>query len=276
MPENVEITIAIPTNGRPHCLENCLASIYENSSVPCKIAVLDSTCAGDSSKVIDAYQEVYSKYPDVQVTKCLQNIAPGAARKNISKTVTTKYILFLDDDLIIHPSAIKIMQRCAETTNYDIVSGVWEEKPSARPTGFNYSFGVRNKTPFVLKSPIRWGEIGTTDIISLNEALPTIFMRTSLLKRVSFDDRYEFYFDVFDFFMDCYTEGLKVCVHGGARFLHNPLKYMSQSTRQTHDFMLDKQRFMDKWGYEPITLNRDVMKFPEQFQRFLYRFMRPK
>lgn len=274
--EVVELTICIPTNGRPNCLASCFKSLRENSSVPCKILVLDSTSGEEGAVVKKDYSNVYALYDNVEVIYGEENIAPGAARKLLGENVDTKYVLFLDDDVIVYKNSIEVMKEYHENNDYDIVSGVWEEVPSNRPTGFNYSFGLKNGKPFVLKSAIRWNEMSENDVIEVDEALPSIFMETKLLEEFCFDDRYDFYFDVFDFFMETYKRNMKVVVHGGVRFLHKPLKYSSCSTRQTQNVEKDKEKFIEKWKYEPITLSRDVIGVGELFHRFLYRFIKPK
>ena len=270
------LTIAIPTNGRPSCLSKCILSIKQKTSLSYTILVVDSTPIDTLDAVRKAYDEIYSAHSDIEVIKFPHTVSPAAARKILAEKAETPYLLFLDDDLEIKNNSIELMYDAAINTPYQIISGIWEEKTGTRAAGFNYNIGSHNNSRFVLKSPVQWDEMPEDTIVRFHDVQASLFAKTELFQRFPFDDRYDFYFDLFDFFFQCYQSDISIGVHGGARFLHNPMKYRSVSARQTQDYNADKNRFHEKWGYEPVLSRASGTNLRNYIVRGIYSFMRPR
>ncbi len=277
-----ELLILIPTNGRPHCLEDCLLSIQNNTTINCEVIVLDSTDNSTTKSASTEYDNLYAQFPDVCVISTHKNTPPGKARKLLYEYVKQekkygKYILYLDDDVYVYQNTIESMKKAIDEKRCDIVSGIWEEKPTSRPTGFVYSVGENINEKYILKIPVNWESIANDDLVFFDDVMPSLFASADIFANVSFDDRYDFYYDIFDFFMECRKHNLLIAVHGGARFFHNPKKYKTTSTRQTQDIDIDKSKFISKWGVTPI-LVRAKTKFSMKLVllKIIYKFIKPK
>lgn len=270
MVDTTNLTVLIPTNGRPSCLMRCLDSIcgIENSI----IYVLDSTdyLSGKSKKIRIEYDSVYEKHSHIHVINHGINIPPGASRKILARLVKTEYLIFLDDDLIVHEGSIESMRKLIESDeSIGIVSGIWIEKGMQRPIGYRYSRGQTKNRKLMLKSQVYYDPASNDDFVFVDEALPSLLMKSDLLETVNFDDRYDFYYDIFDFFMQCYFENIRTVVDCSAVFEHRPLKYKVKSTRHHNDPNVDRARFVDKWMCYPILSPR-----PVPFSERLYRLFR--
>lgn len=247
------ISVAIPTNGRPESLRNCINSLKATVSDDLPIYVLDSTPIGTEEGCIQMYDQVFDDFADVVRINYDQNVPPGRARKLLSQQIQTEFILFLDDDLIVMENAVQKMYESLVKHAYDIVSGVWLGAGGTRPIGFKYfeSFdGDGDRTIYKLAVP--YEVAGENELVQLDDVQASILVRSEALVKANFDERYDFLFELYDFFLECKKASLKVGAHTGAFFDHQPVPYQSLSTRHVeYDREVDKARFIKKWGMSP-------------------------
>ena len=93
-------TVVICTYNRHHLIENCLKSILSNTIIPRKIIIIDQNYSFLTNiKIINLFKS--KNYKNYLIIRNL--IQKGLTRsKNLSlKYVNTKYVFFIDDDLIL-------------------------------------------------------------------------------------------------------------------------------------------------------------------------------
>ena len=89
------LTVVIPTRNRPEQLKTCLAAIFKNSILPDKVIIIDSSDFNHKNNDIPT---------DKRISYQTTLIASAAIQRNIgieSVSSDTKYLAFLDDDVII-------------------------------------------------------------------------------------------------------------------------------------------------------------------------------
>jgi len=246
-----QISIAIPTNGRPASLRNCISSVVSNIHKDCPIIVLDSTPSDTDRIVLQDYERVYEDFPSVNLLKYSVNVPPGKARKLLSENVKTKFALFLDDDLEIGEGAFLKMFSTLTEKNFDIISGLWVEESTNRDIGFIYVDATLNNNKTIVKCAVSSRTIPSDTVVQLHDVQASLLVKMSIFDHVKFDERYDFFFELYDFFFQCHLKTLKVGVHTGVIFYHRPKPYLSKSSRYYQKREIDRDRFQQKWGMRP-------------------------
>jgi len=246
-------SVLIPTNGRPESLKSCLEAIWNNIHPNIGVIVLDSTISSARSEVIEAYELIYSSMPNVRVIRPGRVIPPGHARKILAEECQSEFFLFMDDDHEIQPGAFSCLARASE--EFDIVSGRWIEDGGERPLCFHYHFSASEISKVVVKQALRYQSKLDGLIIPADDVLATMLCKRSVFERVNFDKEYHFFYELFDFFMDCERSDVSIAVAVDAIFKHNPVKYKSKSSRQTHNRESDRIYFIKKWACEPVVVD---------------------
>ncbi|MYM63690.1 glycosyltransferase family 2 protein [Pseudomaricurvus sp. HS19] len=244
-----KITFAIPTNGRPHSLKKCIQSILSNTGDLCQIIVLDSTASDADVEVLKGYEAIFNEFPEIQTLKYDYNIPPGKARKILSQEIATEYVFFLDDDLVVQQGSIEKMYRALIDGDFDIMSGLWVEDKATRPIGFLFTEARHEEKNMILKCSV---EAPLSDsVIRLDDVQASLLVKTAIFSKVNFDERYDFFFELYDFFYQCMLNKIKVGAHTGAVFYHQPVPYLSKSSRHYQNKDIDRDRFIEKWGVIP-------------------------
>lgn len=246
------VTVLVPTNGRPQSLKRCLRAVRSQIGQEVGVIVLDSTPAETHSKVLTEYSQIYAKQTNIDVISFSTSVPPGHARKILAKSCPSPFMLFMDDDHEIQPGCFEILTQAMEEHNLDIVSGRWIDTGGERPLGFIYTEGNAATGKAIVKLPIRYTPDYRNTIIQVDDVLATMLCRKSIFERVTFDERFDFFYELFDFFQSCRLAGIRIGVAADAVFLHKPTAYRAVSTRQTQQRARDEARFRDKWGMSPI------------------------
>ena len=85
------------------------------------------------------------------------------------------------------------------------------------------------------------------DMIASDVPASQAIMRTSVFQRVNFDPQYDFFFELYDFGMQCLREGIRMFATHRSIFEHGPGGYTHRTMRD-RDREIDRRRFMDKWN----------------------------
>lgn len=88
--------------------------------------------------------------------------------------------------------------------------------------------------------------------VSVHGVMSSMLVRTEIFKKINFDKRYKFFYELFDFFMQAYHKGLEIRALPSVIFEHRPEKYTGPTMRKLHSPEEDMQRFIEKWGVIPI------------------------
>lgn len=125
--------MVIPTYYRRHELTKCLDSILEQSTKPEEVIIVDDTPVNVLKKLVEDYVTragmresyfIYIKNPKERSTSIARNIGATAAKGDI--------ILFVDSDIILHPSYIfGLLKTYREHPEAIGISG-WIKNPSTQ------------------------------------------------------------------------------------------------------------------------------------------------
>lgn len=243
-----KLTIGIITCGRPQKVKECLSSIHKNIQLNYQVIVVDSMINVENLKL---YEDSYN-------TRCIAfdlPISPSAARKIIAENVDTPYILFLDDDIIVTPSVSTMFRHIETHSDIDIIGGGWNEYGKFRELGQRFNFGTLDNRKIVYKSFITINDIIKLglDSVQVDGVQATMLVKSNIFSKVQFDPRYDFFFELFDFFMQCHHEGIVIEALPSVIFEHQPSLYKSNQTmRQKSNKEDDRRKFIEKWGMFPI------------------------
>lgn len=245
-----QVTIGIPTCGRPQAIKNCLGSIQRHARFDYTTIIVDSLATEENLAL-------YARFPNTECISFTHPIGPAAARKLIAEQVKTPYLLFLDDDNEITAGCVERMIGYLEAhPEIHIVGGAWREEGSLqnRAIGQRFSFGLQAAEQAIFKSFITVDQIAELGLESLkvDVVLATMLVRKEVFASVNFDPRYDFFYELFDFFLQCYYQRLNVFALPAAIFEHKPLKYTQSTLRENNRGEHEKQKFIEKWGLIPI------------------------
>ncbi|MBR9859222.1 glycosyltransferase family 2 protein [bacterium] len=243
----VQLTIGVPTCGRPKALRECIESIQSYVKQPYKLIVLESLCN-------DENKEFYSKLKNADILKFEEALSPAHARQVIVENCNTEFLLFLDDDNQILPGTLeKMMEAMIAQQDIDLICGAWREHKGYRPVGQFFHEALVGGSKQIYKTFLNYK--GTQkmgfDLFKVDGGNATMLCRTDMFKDVSFDKNISFYFELFDFFLSCKMKNKNVYAMPSALFMHYPGKYTGKTLKQTHDPKADRAYFSKKWQVVP-------------------------
>jgi GT2 family glycosyltransferase len=112
-----QVTIVVVPRERFSCTCESLESIYEYTDFPFKLVYVD----GNSPKKIQRDLEEQAKVKGFQLIRTDYYLYPNHARNLGLNQVNTKYVVFVDNDVIVSPGWLQALVQCAEETNATIV-----------------------------------------------------------------------------------------------------------------------------------------------------------
>ena len=113
-----QVTIVVVPRERFSYTAESLESIYEHTETPFKLVYVD----GGSPPEIQNYLKTQSELKNFQLIRTDYYLSPNRARNIGLRLVNTKYVAFVDNDVIVSPDWLKQMLNCAEETNATIVT----------------------------------------------------------------------------------------------------------------------------------------------------------
>ncbi|BAY30093.1 putative glycosyl transferase [Nostoc carneum NIES-2107] len=123
MPSPIVTLVVVPRE-RFSCTQASLESIYENTTIPFKLVYVD----GNSPNQVHQYLETQAQEKNFTLIRTDYYLSPNHAR-NIGLTyVDTKYLVFIDNDVIVSPGWLAALVNCAETTGATVVGPLMCEK----------------------------------------------------------------------------------------------------------------------------------------------------
>ncbi|MEB3295790.1 MAG: glycosyltransferase [Synechococcales bacterium] len=113
-----KVTVVVSPRERFSYSRESLDSIFENTKMSFSLIYVD----GNSPQYIQTYLDRKSEEQQLQVIRTSNYLAPNQARNLAIPQITTEYILFIDNDVIVAPGWMERMVNCAEETGAAIVS----------------------------------------------------------------------------------------------------------------------------------------------------------
>ncbi|WP_414541505.1 glycosyltransferase family 2 protein [Nostoc sp. CCY0012] len=113
-----EVTIVVSPRERFSYTSESLESIYEHTEYPFKLIYVD----GGSPRHIKDYLAKQAEQKQFQLIRTDYYLAPNHARNIGLQQVTSKYVVFIDNDVVVTPGWLKPLVECAEETGATVVS----------------------------------------------------------------------------------------------------------------------------------------------------------
>ena len=243
------VTAAIPTCGRPGKLRKCIERLLADGGGGGAInRVLVWNGAPICEKEVRSLAE---DFPVVSVIEAGRLTGASESRFELANRVETEFVLFIDDDIYADPGAVpELVRLIGLHDEVDILCGAQRDSSGKRldvsqRLTFGFSGGVRT----VHKSfhhPEDLDRLGI-DLIEWNVPNSQAIMRSRIFQRVNFDPAFEWFFEWYDFGMQCAREGIRVFGTHRATFEHDPGGYTFETKRGSNR-EIDRQRFMAKWN----------------------------
>lgn len=111
MTDMPEITVVIPTRNRRQLLAETLDSLTRQEGVSWEAVVVDDDSSDDTWPWLQELRD-----PRIRVRRQSTNQRQAAARNRALKEVRTPYCLFLDDDDLLWPQALRILSQGLKRT----------------------------------------------------------------------------------------------------------------------------------------------------------------
>ncbi|OWY69443.1 glycosyl transferase family 2 [cyanobacterium TDX16] len=109
---NPQVTIVVAPRERFSYTRQSLESIYANTSIPFELIYVD----GNSPAGVQRYLEAVAQEKGFQLIRTNYYLFPNHARNLGLARVNTKYVAFVDNDVIVSPGWLEALIQCAEET----------------------------------------------------------------------------------------------------------------------------------------------------------------
>jgi GT2 family glycosyltransferase len=252
------LSLGIPVCGRPDRLNNLLASL--DHSLFSSIVVVNTT-PDHQAEIHELYDQLFKTYNCLEIRSPWSG--PSAARQHAvvkSLDLGADHILLLDEDLVACEHTVnRMLELMQSNPDIDICSGRWidfrNDSQNDRPLGFIYLESIRQGMKCIEKH--RYPSQGRKHPLQLHDVQASMLAKASIFQQVSFDPKYEFFMELFDFFYQCYKSDIKIFVNPSSVFKHYPGSYQTGSQKRNADKKKKEAQkyFESKWGVQPIIGN---------------------
>jgi glycosyltransferase involved in cell wall biosynthesis len=160
MVENICVSIIVPVYNAEKYLENCIDSLIKQTYQQIEIICVDDGSADKSASILEKYAAEDKRV----ILLHQQNKGPGMARNLALENTHGKYILFVDADDSLEPSAVEKCAAIMESKPYDMIvfnTNIIEDARSV--SGLKNSSGEYIK----LVNPQNEGEMNKTETIKM-------------------------------------------------------------------------------------------------------------
>lgn len=115
--EKPQVTIVVVPRERFSCSQASLESIYQHTEIPFQLVYID----GNSPAPVKTYLETQAQDKGFKLVRIDRYLPPNHARNIGLNYVDTKYLVFMDNDVIVAPGWLKALINCAEETEATVV-----------------------------------------------------------------------------------------------------------------------------------------------------------
>jgi GT2 family glycosyltransferase len=115
-----EVTIVVVPRERFQFAERSLESLYENTSFPFKLVYVDN----NSPVRLRRYLESQAQTKGFQLVRSDYYLSPNQARNLGLRHVHSKYVVFVDNDVIFSPGWLKALVDCTQETGATVVGSL--------------------------------------------------------------------------------------------------------------------------------------------------------
>jgi GT2 family glycosyltransferase len=114
---DANVTIVVVPRERFSYTRQSLESIYEHTTIPFNLVYVD----GNSPAKVRRYLQEQAQAKNFQLIRTDFYLYPNQARNLGLAEVKTKYVVFIDNDVVVSPGWLKALVQCAEETNATVV-----------------------------------------------------------------------------------------------------------------------------------------------------------
>ncbi|MBD2459702.1 glycosyltransferase [Oscillatoria sp. FACHB-1407] len=111
------VTLVVVPRERFSCARESLESIYEHTDLPFNLVYVD----GKSPEEVRLFLENQAKEKGFQLIRTEYYLSPNHARNIGLQYVNTKYLVFVDNDVVVTPGWLSALVNCAEETGATVV-----------------------------------------------------------------------------------------------------------------------------------------------------------
>ncbi|NES96733.1 MAG: glycosyltransferase [Desertifilum sp. SIO1I2] len=111
------VTLVVVPRERFSCARESLESIYEHTTLPFNLIYVD----GNSPPKVQRYLQEKAQEKGFQLIRTSYYLSPNRARNIGLSEVKTRYLVFVDNDVIVSPGWLEALVDCAEQTNASVV-----------------------------------------------------------------------------------------------------------------------------------------------------------
>ncbi len=116
-----QVTIVVVPHERFSCAERSLESIYEHTKFPFTLVYVD----GGSPKRVKRYLEARARQRGFQIIRTDCYLSRNQARNLGLRQAKSKYVVFIDNDVLVSPGWLEALVRCAEETGAWLVGPLY-------------------------------------------------------------------------------------------------------------------------------------------------------
>jgi GT2 family glycosyltransferase len=121
-----QVTIVVVPRERFSCTRESLESICEHTTIPFKLVYVD----GGSPRHVRHYLEAQTRKKHFHLIRTDYYLSPNRARNLGLRQVNSKYVVFIDNDVVVAPGWLGSLVQCAEETGAEIVAPlICQHKP---------------------------------------------------------------------------------------------------------------------------------------------------
>jgi GT2 family glycosyltransferase len=115
-----DVTLIVVPRERFQFAQESLESLYENTDYPFKLVYVDN----NSPAKLRTYLQTESERRGFQLLRSDKFLSPNQARNLGLSQVTSKYVVFLDNDIIFAPGWLQALVNCTEETGATVVGSL--------------------------------------------------------------------------------------------------------------------------------------------------------
>jgi GT2 family glycosyltransferase len=119
-----QVTIIVVPRERFSCTQESLESIYNYTDFPFKLVYVD----GNSPAKVRQYLQQQAQTNNFKIVRTEYYLSPNHARNIGLSHANTKYVVFIDNDVIVSPGWLNALITCAEETEATVVGPLMCEK----------------------------------------------------------------------------------------------------------------------------------------------------
>lgn len=112
-----QVTIVVVPRERFSCTKDSLESIFEHTNIPFELVYVD----GNSPPKVARYLQDRARTKNFRLVRSNRYLSPNTSRNLGLSYVKTKYVVFMDNDVILTPNWLQPLVNCAEETGAAVV-----------------------------------------------------------------------------------------------------------------------------------------------------------